>query len=133
MAGEHNVVARVSFGAMEEARQAVDAHVAALNHGDLQAVLDTFTEDAVFSSDGGRAEGRAELAGLFDSVVGESRPTTILRSAAVEGVALRCLMTRRFSVRDEEGRVAASHDVEVHAVFTVADGLIARVDVDPIL
>jgi ketosteroid isomerase-like protein len=115
-----------------DARQAVDAHVAALNHGDLQAVLDTFTPDAVFTSDGGTARGRAQLAGLFDAVVGDGRPTTILRSAEQAGGVLDCRLTRRFTIRDEDGRVAAAHDVEVHAVFTVEGGAIARVEVDPI-
>jgi uncharacterized protein (TIGR02246 family) len=114
-----------------EVRQAVAAHVAALNHGDLQAVLDTFTSDAVFTSDGGTARGRAQLAGLFDAVVGHGRPTTILRRADEDGVRLDCVLTRRFTVRDEDGRVAAAHDVEVRAVFTVADGAICRVEVDP--
>lgn len=117
---------------VDQARQAVDAHVAALNHGDLQAVLDTFTADAVFTSDGGTAEGRAQLAGLFDAVVGQGRPTTILRSVEQDGPVLECLLTRRFTIRDEDGRVAAAHDVEVRAVFTVAEGAISRVDVDPI-
>jgi ketosteroid isomerase-like protein len=115
-----------------EARRAIEAHVAALNHGDLQAVLDTFTPDAVFSSDGGTATGRAELAGMFDAVVGEGRPTTILRRADQDGGVLDCVLTRRFTVRDAEGRVAAAHDVEVRVVFTVADGAIARVEVDPV-
>jgi ketosteroid isomerase-like protein len=114
------------------AKQAVEAHVAALNHGDLQAVLDTFAPDAVFAADGGIAEGRAELAGLFDGVVGSPRPTTILRSAVQEGATLDCTLTRRFTVTDELGQVAAAHDVEVRAVFTVADGVIARVDVDSV-
>lgn len=112
-------------------RRAVEAHVTALNHGDLQAVLATFTEDAVFTSDGGTAHGHAELAGLFDSAVGEGRPTTILRRATGEGSQLDCLLTRRFVVTDERGEVAAAHDVEVRAVFTVTGGAISRVEVDP--
>lgn len=115
-----------------EERQAIDAHVAALNHGDLQAVLDTFTPEAVFTSDGGRAHGRVELAGLFDSVVGDGRPTTILRRASQDGQMLDCVMTRRFTITDEEGRVAAAHDVDVRAVFTVQDGAISQVTVDPV-
>ena len=115
---------------VNEARQAVDAHIAALNHGDLQAVLDTFTADAVFSSDGGTARGRAQLAGLFDPVVGDERPTTILRSVEQEGRRLDCVLTRRFTIRDEAGRVAAAHDVEVRAVFTISEGAISKVIVD---
>lgn len=115
-----------------ELHTVVRAHVAALNHGDLQAVLDTFTPDAVFTSDGGTAVGRAQLAGLFDGVVGQPRPTTILRTATQVGARLSCRLTRRFTVRDEAGRVAAAHDVEVTAVFTVTDGAISRVEVDPI-
>ncbi|HUG83702.1 MAG TPA: nuclear transport factor 2 family protein, partial [Euzebya sp.] len=86
---------------MSDPRTAVEAHVAALNHGDLQAVLDTFTSDAVFSSDSGTVRGRAELAGLFDGVVGDRRPTTILRAATQDGASLRCRLTRRFTVTDE--------------------------------
>lgn len=117
---------------MSDPRTAVEAHVAALNHGDLQDVLDTFTTDAVFTSDGGTVRGRAELAGLFDSVVGDRRPMTILRAASRDGDAsLRCRLTRRFTVTDERGRVAAAHDVEFSAVFTVTGGAISRVEVDP--
>ncbi len=118
---------------VSEERQAVEAHVAALNHGDLQDVLDTFTADAVFSSDGGTAQGRVELAGMFDSVVGDARPTTILRRATQDGTRVDCRMTRRFTITDEHGRVAAAHDVEVRAVFTISAGAIARVDVDPLV
>ena len=117
---------------MRSARDAVDAHVAALNHGDLDEILDTFTPDAVFRSDGGRAMGRGELAHLFRRVAGpRERPTTILRRATVVGDVADCTLTRRFTVTDEHGRVAAAHDVEVRAVFTVRDGAIARVEVDP--
>lgn len=114
---------------MSETRRAVEAHISALNHGDLQEVLDTFTRDAVFSSDGGTARGRAELAGLFDGVVGHPRPTTILRTADQEGATLSCRLTRRFTVTDEQGEVAAAHDVDVQATFTVTGGAISRVDV----
>ncbi len=116
------------------ARQAIQAHVAALNHGGLDDVLDTFAPGAVFSSDGGTATGRTELAGLFDGTLGHGRPTTILRSTTPHDghATLRCLMTRRFSVRDADGQVAATHDVEIHALFTVREGLITQVSVDPL-
>lgn len=117
---------------VSEERHAVEAHVTALNHGDLQDVLNTFTRDAVFSSDGGTARGRAELAGMFDSVVGDERPTTILRRASQSGAQIDCVMTRRFTIADEQGALVAAHDVEFRAVFTVTDGAISRVDVDPI-
>src|SRR5690242_19586563 len=116
----------------DEARKAVDAHVAALNHGDLEAILDTFTSDAVFTSDGGTARGRAELAGLFDGVTDEPRPTMIVRRAEADGDTIDCRLTRRFTVQAEDGTVAAAHDVELRAVFTVRGGAIARVVVDPI-
>lgn len=117
---------------MSDPHTAVEAHVAALNHGDLQDVLNTFATDAVFTSDGGTVRGRVQLAGLFDSVVGDHRPTTILRASSREGDAsLRCRLTRRFTVVDEQGRIAATHDVDFSAVFTVADGEISRVEVDP--
>lgn len=118
---------------VSEERQAVDAHVAALNRGDLQDVLDTFTVDAVFSSDAGIARGHAELAGLFDNVGATDRPTTILRRALQDGPVLDCVLTRRFVVSDEQGRVAAAHDVEVRAVFTVSAGAISLIQVDPIV
>lgn len=114
---------------MSEIREAVDAHVDALNHGDLAQILASFTPDARFVSAAGQAVGRAQLAGLFDTVVGDQRPITIIRGAVEVGRRLRCTMTRRFEVRDEVGRVAGSQDVEVQAVFTVSDGLIAAVEV----
>lgn len=115
-----------------DTRQTVEAHVAALNHGDLQAVLATFTPDATFTADGGTATGHAQLAGLFDAVVGDHRPRMILRSASGEGPTLDCRLTRRFTVTDERGEVAAAHDIEVRVVFTVSDGAISRVEVDPL-
>ncbi len=116
----------------DEVQQAIDAHVAALNHGDLADVLGTFAPDAVFTSQGGTATGHSQLAGLFDGTLGAQRPTTVLRSVVREGGRVACVMTRRFSVRDEEGRIAASHEVDVRAVFTVVDGAIARIVVDPV-
>ncbi|SRR5690554_933728 len=114
------------------ARDAIDAHVAAMNHGDLDDILDTFTDDAVFSADGGHAEGREELADLFERVVVEDdRPTMKLRRVAEDGDTVACTLTRRFTVTDHLGRVAAAHEVDVHAVFTVRDGAIARVEVGP--
>lgn len=114
----------------DQTREAVDALVHALNHGRLQDILDAFTDDAVFSSDGGTAEGRVELAGMFDTAIGEPRPTLIPRSAERDGNVLDCRMTRRFTVSDGEQTFA--HDVEIRCVFTVRDGAVSRVDVDPV-
>lgn len=115
-----------------EEQQAVEAHVAALNHGDLDALLDTFTDDAVFTSDGGAARGRGELAMLFDTSEDGTRTTTILRRVEQDGQHLDCVLTRRFTVTDDSGRVAAAHDIEVRAIFTVTDGAISRISVDPV-
>ena len=45
---------------------------------------------------------------------------------------VRCLLTRRFTITDGAGQVVAAHDVELHAAFTVVDGSIADVVVDPV-
>ena len=117
---------------VSEVREAVENHLSALNNGDLADILETFTADAVFRSTGGVASGRAELAGMFDAVVGSGRPRTILRHADQEGDRLLCTLTRRFAMTDEDGVVRGSHDVDVDVVFTVRDGAIAAVQVAPI-
>ncbi|MEE8600812.1 nuclear transport factor 2 family protein [Euzebya tangerina] len=121
--------------ASPDPRVAVDAHVSALNHGTIADVLDTFAPEAVFTSDGGTARGRAQLASLFEGVTGADRPTTIIRRAvpgrAVEGrvTTLTCRLTRRFTVQDAHGNVAGAHDVEVDAVFEVRRNKITRITV----
>lgn len=109
---------------------AVEALVHALNHGDLVDVLEAFTDDAVFASDGGTAVGTVELAGLFREALEEPRPRMILRRTEQDGDRLDCQATRRFTVSD--GEHALSHDVEIRVVFTVRDGAVSRVVVDPI-
>ncbi len=108
----------------------MDTLVHALNHGRLEDILDAFTDDAVFASDGGTAEGRVELAGMFDSAIADPRPTLIPRTADRDGNVLDCRMTRRFTISD--GEHAYAHDVEIRCVFTVRDGAVSRVDVDPV-
>lgn len=113
-----------------QTRRAVEAMVHALNHGDLTELLDTFTDDAVFTADGGTARGRTELAGLFDGVLAEPRARMIMRRATQDGDVLDCRMTRRFTVSD--GEQVLAHDVEIRCVFTVRDGAVSRVEVDPV-
>lgn len=108
----------------------VEALVHALNHGDLPEILDAFTDDAVFSSDGGIASGRRELAALFDGTLEEPRPRMILRHVEQDGNVLHCRATRRFTISD--GEQAIGHDVEIRCVFTVVAGAVSRVVVDPI-
>lgn len=118
---------------MSEVRSVVEAHVDALNHGDLSDILRTFTPDASFhAADGIEAEGRVQLAGLFDAVAGEGRPQTILRRANEYGQRLVCTLTRRFPMVDESGVVRGSHEIDIKVEFTVRDGAIAQVYVDPI-
>ena len=113
-------------------RAAVEAHVHALNSGDLEAILDTFTDDAEFTSDGGQARGRVELRDLFRRVASDQRPLTALRRVFEDGDRCVCTLTRRFAVVDAQGDVIAAHEVDVRAVFTVRDGAVARVEVDPV-
>lgn len=113
-------------------RQVVDRHIAALNHGTLEEVLQTFAPDATFRSDQGTASGHREIGQLFSrTLVGGERPTTVLRSAEEEGDEVTCLLTRRFAIRDHDRRIAASHEVDVRATFTVRHGLIVDVRVHP--
>ena len=120
-------------GVTSAVRAAVEAHVHALNSGDLEAILDTFTDDAVFTSDGGRARGRVELGELFRRVASAHRPLTALRRVDEDGDRCVCTLTRRFAVVDEQGDVIAAHEVDVRAVFTVRDGAVSRVEVDPVV
>ena len=108
----------------------VEALVHALDHGDLPEILYAFTDDAVFSSDGGIASGRRELAALFDGTLEEPRPRMILRHVEQDGNVLHCRATRRFTISD--GEQAIGHDVEIRCVFTVVAGAVSRVVVDPI-
>lgn len=111
-------------------REAVEGLVYALNHGDLDDVLDAFTDDAVFSADGGIAAGRSQLAQLFHGVLAEPRPRMILRRTEQDGNILDCAVTRRFTMT--RGDQAFAHDVEIRCVFTVRDGAVSRLVVDPV-
>jgi hypothetical protein len=54
----------------------------------------------------------------------------ILRHTERDGNVLHCRATRRFTISD--GEQAIGHDVEIRCVFTVVEGAVARVVVDPI-
>jgi hypothetical protein len=72
---------------------AVREHLRAFNAGDLPALLDGFTPDAVWLTGRSRARGRIELAQLFGQAMADLRPTLTLRTlVATEGL-VACELT----------------------------------------
>lgn len=115
------------------ARDVVERHVAALNHGQVEELLQTFAPDATFRSDQGTARGHDEIGRLFGRTFTGDRTTTVLRSVESDGECHACVLTRRFTIRDDARRVAASHEVDVRATFTIRHGLIVDVRVHPLV
>jgi len=71
----------------------VHEHLRAFNAGDLPALLEGFTPEAVWVTARSRARGRKELAELFGRAIADLRPTLTLRTlVATEGL-VACELT----------------------------------------
>lgn len=104
-------------------------HIDALNTGNLQNVLETFTPHAEFTSPAGTAVGTAELADLLGPTLIEPRAVMHLISArsiaSADGERILCHV-RRSMILADEGRVIAQHEIDLMLTITIEDQLIAR-------
>jgi hypothetical protein len=104
--------------------QAVEAHLAAFNARDTDAVLAGFAEDAVFASGDLLVVGRRGLARLFaEAFSGEARAALEIRRAVVTGDTVAC------ELRELVAFAGGTTELEVAAFFTVREGRLVRVKV----
>lgn len=107
----------------------IAAHIDALNNGDLQQILATFTEDATFISPAGSATGTLELADMLGPMLITPRASMNVLSvrpiSSADGERLLCHVRR--VVRLSEGdQVIANHEIELVLTFTLDGDLISR-------
>lgn len=107
----------------------ISAHIEALNTGDLQQILDTFTPDAEFVSPAGTAIGTGELADMLGPMLIAPRATMQVMSVheidSTDGDRLLCHVRRVVKLMDGH-RTIAQHEIELVLTFTIHDGLISR-------
>jgi uncharacterized protein len=99
---------------------AVEAHVAAFNADDLDAVVAGFAEDAVFATGEHLVVGRRGITALFAEAFRAIDAQLELRTAVVQGDRVACELTERIGM---EGRTFEFH---LAAFYVVRDGRIAR-------
>jgi len=112
----------------DEVLAAVDAHLAAFNARDLEAIAAGLADDAVFSAGGQLTIGRRAIAALFaDSFAAPVEATLERRRTVVEGDTAAVELVERLRLASDEGGV--EHELEVAAFFTVRRGQLVRVRV----
>ena len=105
-----------------EPLSAVHAHLAAFNARDVDAVVDTFADDAVFAAGEQVVVGRRALRALFaDTFAAPVRAWLELNHAVVSGATAACELTETLAIGD------ARHTLDVAAFYTVHRGRLARV------
>lgn len=103
---------------------AVEAHLAAFNARDAEAVAATFTEDATFVAGEQVVIGRSALRAMFaDAFAAPLRAHLALRHAVVDGAAAACELVE--TLESPGGR----HELDVAAFYAARDGRLARVRV----
>ena len=108
-------------------REAVQAHVAAVNALDAQAVAAGFAADGVFAGPDTEAVGQREVYALFrDAFADVAGIDLALERIVVTGDTAVCRLTER--IRWPAGAVL---ELRLAVSYTVDDGLIARVRVYP--
>lgn len=107
---------------MTDAVAAVEAHVAAFNARDADAVLATFSDDAVFSNADDLVVGRTALSAMFrDAFEAPLRANLQVQRAVVDGDTVACELTERLDYAGTTFQAALA------GFFTVRDGLLVRV------
>lgn len=101
----------------------VQAHFAAFNTGDIDALMAGFAEDAVFSTGEHLVVGHRGLREMFRDALQQLTPSLTLRSSVVQGDVVACELTERLTV---EG---AWFEFALAAFYTVRRGQIVRVKV----
>jgi uncharacterized protein (TIGR02246 family) len=100
-------------------------HIAAFNDRDLERVLATFGEDAVFATTDQLVIGRRGLRALFGDSFAQSVGAALeLRRAVVDGDTAACELVEHLALPG-----GGTADVDVAAFYTVRGGLLARVRV----
>ena len=104
--------------------EAVRAHLEAFNARDPEAVVATFTDDAVFAAGEQIVVGRRALHTMFADAFGAPIHARLdVRQAVVDEQTVACELTETITV---EG---ATHELDVAAFYRVRDGLLSRVKV----
>ena len=80
-------------GTVPDPAAVVHEHLRAFNAGDLPALLDGFTPEAVWVTGRSSARGRVELAELFGRAMAELRPTLTLRALVATDGLVACELT----------------------------------------
>lgn len=102
----------------------VDAHIAAFNARDTEALLAGFAQDAVFSTAEHTVVGTAELRVLFaDAFAAPLRATMELRERVAQGDVVAAELVERLEF---EGTAV---EIALAAFYTVRGGLLTRVKV----
>ncbi|WP_336249011.1 nuclear transport factor 2 family protein [Stomatohabitans albus] len=107
----------------------ISGHIDALNRGDLQQILETFTHDAEFTSPAGKATGTGELADLLGpTLVGPRARMQVLSIRPISSAdGDRVVAHVRRIVRLADGdQVIANHEVDLVLTFTLDGELISR-------
>lgn len=107
-----------------EVRRVVEAHVAAVNAGDVDALVAGFDEDVVFAGADDLIVGRRALRELFARSFARMAPQLETRTLVVDGDTAACELSER--VRPTE---TGEHEFALAAFFTVRGGRIVRVKV----
>lgn len=110
---------RIVPGALNT-EEAVRDHLAAFSAGDLDRLLDGFTEDAVFTTGTTVARGRDELHALFGGAIESFAPTLEIVSLVADGPLAACELVEELT---EDGDLRA---YAIAAFFVVRDGKIAQ-------
>ena len=97
----------------------VREHLRAFNAGDLPALLDGFTPEAVWVTGRSSARGRVELAELFGRAMADLRPTLTLRALVATDRLVACEPTE---VLTSGGR---QHTYPIACFYEIAAGRIA--------
>jgi hypothetical protein len=94
--------------------------VAAFNADDLTALVDGFSDDAVFATGEHLVVGKRGITSMFADALANLDARLELRSAVVQGETAACELTERLGM---EGRTFEFH---LAAFYTVREGRIAR-------
>jgi hypothetical protein len=99
---------------------AVEAHIAAFNADDLDALVAGFSDDAIFATGEDLFVGARGIRALFADALANLDATLELRRAAVQGGLVACELTERIVVS------GVVHELHLAAFYTVRAGRIAR-------
>ncbi|CAN5843297.1 hypothetical protein BH23ACT10_BH23ACT10_21160 [soil metagenome] len=106
----------------DDPRAVVDAHLAAFNRCDLDAVMADVAEDATFTVGDQTAIGARAVRELFaDSFGSPVAAELTLQRAVVDGDTIACELTEQLTVED------TGHAIDVAAFYTVRSGELVRV------